>query len=341
MVKSAKTKKHTIISDKLSIKKDSNNNKYIEGCAIVFNEWYESPNGRQERIFREALNGTVIEDVRLLYNHDWSKVLARQSTGGLKLYDDGKGLKFEARLTDTTTASDVYEQIDKGIIYQCSFDINLSDKDAMVVYTPEFNALTQTIHRIDQIEEISIVSLPSERKAYQKKNKNADKDNEMILEGYAIVFDEWSDISDGKRERISRSALSSSALDDVRLLFNHEWNKVLGRETAGTLKLTVDDKGLKFRASLVRTEVAHSIYENIKLKLYNRCGYGGQVEKIVDYNQDLKIYETTISHIKRIQEISVDPKGKYKNAVVWPGKRELTRKEKLQLLKIELELEDL
>ncbi|GGA98661.1 hypothetical protein ERX37_04825 [Macrococcus hajekii] len=322
--------KHAIVSDRVKVRKDSDNNMFIEGYAIVFNEWTNASDGVKQRVLREALNQTKIEDVRLLHNHDWGKLLARQSTGTLKLYNDGKGLKVEAKLVNTSFSKEVYEQIANRNLNQCSFNIEFKSGEIITGYHPQFGTDTRTIYKLNQIEEISIVS-----------SSDQSKNEPLVLEGYAIVFNEWSDIVDNKRETISKHALNATVFDDVRLLFNHDWSKVLGRETAETLKLTVDDKGLKFKVTLPDTTTAQSVYEDIQTHLYNRCGYSGGVVTNVIYNNDLKIHEVTITEIKKISEISIDPKGKYKGAIVWPGKRELTRKEKLQLLKLELELYNL
>jgi uncharacterized protein len=71
------------------------------------------------------------------------------------------------------------------------------------------------------------------------------------LVGHAAVFDQWTTIySDGwgeMRERIKPGAFARAIKDqhDVRALFNHDPNFVLGRTTAGTLQLVEDDAGLR------------------------------------------------------------------------------------------------
>lgn len=64
------------------------------------------------------------------------------------------------------------------------------------------------------------------------------------LTGYAAVFDVWTDIWFW-REKINRGAFTKTIQEaDVRALFNHDPNFVLGRNGAGTLRLREDDKGL-------------------------------------------------------------------------------------------------
>lgn len=65
--------------------------------------------------------------------------------------------------------------------------------------------------------------------------------------GYGSVFDSRSEIILGSfREIIRPGAFDEVLNDDVRALFNHDPNFILGRRTAGTLALSVDEKGLRY-----------------------------------------------------------------------------------------------
>jgi HK97 family phage prohead protease len=71
------------------------------------------------------------------------------------------------------------------------------------------------------------------------------------IEGYAALFDVETTIAGLFRERISPGAFRDTiARDDVRGLFNHDPNIVLGRKTAGPLRLREDSKGLRYTARL-------------------------------------------------------------------------------------------
>ena len=67
------------------------------------------------------------------------------------------------------------------------------------------------------------------------------------LEGYAAVFNDETQLADGYFESIAPGAFSRalSEKQDVRALFNHDPNQVLGRSTADppTLTLREDKKG--------------------------------------------------------------------------------------------------
>lgn len=60
-------------------------------------------------------------------------------------------------------------------------------------------------------------------------------DDEMVVEGYAIIFDTLSDDLGGFREIISPDALSNVDISDVKCLINHDFNQIVGRTKADTL----------------------------------------------------------------------------------------------------------
>ncbi len=69
-------------------------------------------------------------------------------------------------------------------------------------------------------------------------------DGVTTIEGYAAVFNKLSDDLGGFKEKIKRGFFSDVMDNDVRALFNHDSNWVMGRTTNNTLTLTEDNKGL-------------------------------------------------------------------------------------------------
>jgi HK97 family phage prohead protease len=68
------------------------------------------------------------------------------------------------------------------------------------------------------------------------------------IDGHALVYNKWSEDLGGFRERIIPGAATKS-IDggaDVRGLFNHDPNYILGRSLAGTLELEDQPKGLRY-----------------------------------------------------------------------------------------------
>ena len=79
------------------------------------------------------------------------------------------------------------------------------------------------------------------------------------LRGHAAVFNKLSGNLGGFREQIAPGAFDGVLDDDVRALFNHDSNHVLGRSSAGTLKLGVDKTGLRYTVDLPDTQVGRDL----------------------------------------------------------------------------------
>ncbi len=93
------------------------------------------------------------------------------------------------------------------------------------------------------------------------------EDGGRTLVGYAAVFYRSDDpgtefeLWDGYVERIMPGAFDSAIErgDDVRALFNHDSSLVLGRSTAGTMRLKSDDVGLRYEIDLPDTQQASDL----------------------------------------------------------------------------------
>jgi uncharacterized protein len=94
--------------------------------------------------------------------------------------------------------------------------------------------------------------------------RRAESDVPMIV-GHASVFNEWTTIYEGrywKYREIVRPGAYRNALkekQDVRGLFNHDSNFVLGRTKSGTLTLEEDDRGLLARIDPPNTQTIRDL----------------------------------------------------------------------------------
>jgi HK97 family phage prohead protease len=81
------------------------------------------------------------------------------------------------------------------------------------------------------------------------------------LVGYAAVFDRWSEDLGFFREIIRAGAFRKTLSDgaDVRALFNHDPNFVLGRTKSGTLRLEEDERGLRIEGDLPDTQMVRDL----------------------------------------------------------------------------------
>lgn len=82
--------------------------------------------------------------------------------------------------------------------------------------------------------------------------------------GYAIRFNELSHDLGGFRERISPGAWNpAAARNDVIATFNHSNDNVLGRMSAGTLRLFADAEGIRYEIDVPNTSAGRDVAELI------------------------------------------------------------------------------
>lgn len=107
--------------------------------------------------------------------------------------------------------------------------------------------------------------------------REAENGNKNVISGYAVVFNSRTTIgNDWWTEEIAPGAFSEAigSSSDVRALFNHDWNNVLGRTKAGTLTLSEDERGLKFEVELPDTSVARDLVASMERKDIDQCSFG-------------------------------------------------------------------
>jgi len=85
-----------------------------------------------------------------------------------------------------------------------------------------------------------------------------------VLNGYASMFGSYSRNLGGFVERIDPKAFTKTIQEqDVRSLFNHDPSMMLGRIGAGTLRLSVDERGLAYENDLPNTTLGRDVAELI------------------------------------------------------------------------------
>lgn len=118
-------------------------------------------------------------------------------------------------------------------------------------------------------------------KGAQVRAKAGDKPG---IEGYAAVFDEeyvlYEDTGMRMVETIAPGAFSAVLDQDVRCLFNHEPDNVLGRTTNKTLRLAEDKKGLSYENDLdTRTSIAQNVQAFVDRGDVTGCSFAFTVEQ--------------------------------------------------------------
>ena len=123
-----------------------------------------------------------------------------------------------------------------------------------------------------------------------------DDNNEMIIEGYAAVFETETDLGWCK-EIISRDAFNNCNMSDCVMKYNHNDNiLILARTRNKSLELTVDNKGLKIRAKLIDTTQNKDIYKMVKAGLLDKMSFAFSVRKQEwDYERNQNLTPNQIS----------------------------------------------
>jgi hypothetical protein len=99
-----------------------------------------------------------------------------------------------------------------------------------------------------------------------------------IIEGYASIFESWSEELGGNspfREKVVKGAFAETIeKDDIRCLFNHDPNYVLGRNKSDTLELEEDDKGLKVLIKPPKCQWAKDLLVSVKRGDISQMSFG-------------------------------------------------------------------
>ena len=133
----------------------------------------------------------------------------------------------------------------------------------------------------------------------------------MVLEGYAALFDEETDLG-AFREKIARGAFDDVLDNDVRLLVDHN-PPPLARTTNGTLKLSVDDRGLKYRAELVDTQAARDLYQMVKRGDINQSSFAFTIEE-QEYDSEKEL--RTVTKVAQLFDVAPVCFAAYENTDV-------------------------
>jgi uncharacterized protein len=93
----------------------------LRGHAAVFNDLSVDLGGFREKIAPGAFAGTLNDDVRALWNHNWDVLFGRTTSGTLRLAEDKIGLATEIDPPDTQGARDLLALVERRDVTQMSF----------------------------------------------------------------------------------------------------------------------------------------------------------------------------------------------------------------------------
>lgn len=107
--------------------------------------------------------------------------------------------------------------------------------------------------------------------------REAEDGEPPVIQGYAAVYNAKSEDLGGFREIIRPGFFKPVLNDDVRALFNHDSNYVLGRNTAGTLGLTETERGLQVTVVPPDTVWANDLLVSMRRGDVNQMSFGFRV----------------------------------------------------------------
>lgn len=181
------------------VETDDEQKDIVVGHASLYNSRSENLGGFYEYIKEGAFTNELIEksDVRALINHDPNLILARNTSGTLKLTPDNKGLRYEFEIPNTSYGKDLAENLRNGNITQSSF--------AFTVGADEWDTDAEgrdirTITKIDRLYDISSVTYPAYSLAeselvvakrglacYKETQKKTEEENDLVKRSLATL----------------------------------------------------------------------------------------------------------------------------------------------------------
>lgn len=139
--------------------RQENDERFIEGYFIRFNEETELWDGVFEEVAPEAVDDSLKNnDIRCLFNHDTNIVLGRTGNGTLELRKDEKGLFGRVKINpNDKQALDIYARIERGDINACSFGFNIISEE---IQNRDDGTVKFILRKID-LHEVSPVTFPA------------------------------------------------------------------------------------------------------------------------------------------------------------------------------------
>ena len=131
--------------------------------------------------------------------------------------------------------------------------------------------------------------------------------------GYGAIFNSLSNDLGGFVEKINPEAFDGRTDDDVRFLLNHDPNFIFGRTLAGTLSLSIDEKGLRYEVDLPNTQAANDLATSLERGDINQSSFAFTVQDDSWDQSEENGVVRTINKISRLFDVS---------AVVYPAYEE-------------------
>ena len=148
------------------------------------------------------------------------------------------------------------------------------------------------------------------------------EDGNLYIEGYFATFRGTYERGDWGVEKVDPGAFDEALDADIRALVNHDTTLVLGRTSAGSLELKVDDAGLWGRITINQADQdAMNLYERVRRGDVDQCSFGFSI--LSEKTEKLPDGRTLWTLLKvRLYEVSVVTFPAYEDTAVVARKRD-------------------
>ncbi|BDZ81408.1 hypothetical protein Lac3_26170 [Claveliimonas bilis] len=164
--------------------------------------------------------------------------------------------------------------------------------------------------------------------AFQTREK---EDGKKVIEGYFAVFNSETELWPGAYEEIAPEAFNNTLGNDIRALVNHDTTLVLGRNKAGTLRLSIDSKGLWGEIEINEKDSdAINSYERVKRGDVDQCSFGFNIISEETEWRDDGTIKWTIKEID-LHEVSVCTFPAYEDTGIQARHKEVQQYKEKQL----------
>jgi HK97 family phage prohead protease len=168
--------------------------------------------------------------------------------------------------------------------------------------------------------ELRSLVLPVERRA-------SDDGKSVTIAGYAAVFGDVADIGGYFREVIARGAFTETLKTaDVLAYYDHDRGRVLGRTSAGTLRLREDAKGLAVEIDLPSTSDGKDVATLIERGDITGMSFGFSVMR-QEWDETTNPPVRTIHEVE-LREVSVVSEPAYDGTSIALRSRDAASKER-------------
>jgi Escherichia/Staphylococcus phage prohead protease len=162
--------------------------------------------------------------------------------------------------------------------------------------------------------------------------------DDLQIEGYFALYENETELFDGVYEIITKGAFDNTLGNDIRALWNHNTQYVLGRNKSGTLEIKTDDKGLYGVVKLPKTQYAQDLYNLVQRGDVDQASFGfnildEELEELASGGYRFRLKEVDLHEISVVtfpayENTSISARAKQIEDI--EGKKLQTRKADLQ-----------